>query len=433
MGFSEIYKSNNFRARKIVWLSFLILDMHLHRTSQLEILRSLRKRGHDTRLIAMRSKNVFPNRNSEVRITSVPLRYVPAISPLMFAIMTFFLLPFYIIVSKPDFIITEPDLPIFSFISALPFSRCKRTKLVLDIRSIPVETVGFRGFHQKFWFSVSILVAKKLFDGMTIITPLMRKEICNTFEIDSCNVGTWSSGVDTRLFSPENYTSEGVELKRKLGLPGRFVVFYHGVFSATRGLKEAVESMKILRSDYPNVVLFLLGTGPIVSMLKHVVQKEGLQEYVIIHDPVDYAEVPKFVEMSDVCIIPLPDHPYWRFQCPLKLLEYLAMEKVVILTDIPAHRAVIGEAKCGVYISSVNPMEIAKAIEHVQLNKDSLDELGKIGREIVKREYTWEKVAVRLENYLLSIYEPRKNRSNSCQKAYDFALQNHETNSLQQK
>jgi hypothetical protein len=41
------------------------------------------------------------------------------------------------------------------------------------------------------------------------------------------------------------------------------------------------------------------------------------------------------------------------------------MEKAVILTDIPAHRAVIGEAKCGVYISSVNPMEIAKAIEYV--------------------------------------------------------------------
>jgi len=404
MSFSEIGKSNNFRARKIVWLSFLILDMNLHRTSQLEILRSLKKRGHDTSLIAIRSKNVFPTRNSEVRITSVPLRYVPAISPLMFAIIAFFFLPFYIIVSKPDFIITEPDLPIFSFIPALPFSWFKRTKLVLDIRSIPVETVGFRGFQQKFWFGVSILVAKKLFDGMTTITPQMRKEICSTFQIDPCNVGIWSSGVDIRRFSPKNYTSKGVELKRRLGLSGRFVVLYHGVFTATRGLKEALDGVKLLRSDYPNVVLFLLGTGPIVSMLKNVVQKEGLQEHVIIHDPVDYAEVPKFIEISDVCIVPLPDHPYWRFQCPLKLLEYLAMEKVVILTDIPAHRTIIGEAKCGVYISSVNPTEIAKAIEYVYLNKGSLKERGKIGREIVKREYTWEKVAGRLGNYLLSIY-----------------------------
>jgi glycosyltransferase involved in cell wall biosynthesis len=84
------------------------------------------------------------------------------------------------------------------------------------------------------------------------------------------------------------------------------------------------------------------------------------------------------------------------------------MEKAVILTDILAHRAVIGEAKCGIYISSVKPMEIANAIEYVYLNRDTLEERGKIGREIVKREYTWEKVAGKLENYLLSIDELRE-------------------------
>jgi glycosyltransferase involved in cell wall biosynthesis len=175
------------------------------------------------------------------------------------------------------------------------------------------------------------------------------------------------------------------------------------VFSATRGLQETIRALKILKHRYSNAVLFLLGTGPIVSNLKALIQKEDLQDNVIIHNPIYHLEVPKFIGISDVCIVPLPYHPYWRFQSPLKLLEYLAMEKVVILTDIPAHRTVIGEAKCGVYISSLNPMEIAKAIEYVYLNKDSLKEWGKIGREIVKREYTWEKVAGSLEKYLLSI------------------------------
>jgi len=79
------------------------------------------------------------------------------------------------------------------------------------------------------------------------------------------------------------------------------------------------------------------------------------------------------------------------------------MEKVVILTDIPAHRAVIGEAKCGIYLSSVKPIEIAEKIEYAYLDKASLKEWGKIGREIIKKEYTWDKVARDLENYLLSI------------------------------
>jgi glycosyltransferase involved in cell wall biosynthesis len=339
---------------------------------------------------------------------------------MMYSVTLLFLLPLLVVFSRPDFVIMEPDVSALGSIPTILVSKFKRVKFVLDIRSTPVEIVGFRGSIRKIWFSVSVLLAKKLFDGMTIITPLMKKEVCSRFNINPAKVGVWTSGVSDSLFNPQNLISESAELKRKLGLIGKFVVFYHGVFTATRGLQETIKAMKILKHRYSNAVLFLLGTGSIVSNLQTLIQKEDLQDNVIIHNPIGHLEVPKFVGMSDVCIVPLPYHPYWRFQSPLKLLEYLAMEKVVILTDIPAHRAVIGEAKCGVYISSVNPMEIAKAIEYVYLNKDSLKERGKIGREIIKREYTWEIVAGSLEDYLLSICEPRKNRSNSCHKRLKF-------------
>jgi len=331
----------------------------------------------------------------------------------MFTLVLFFFLPISIIISKPDRVILSPDVSILGSLPGLLISQFKKVKFVLDIRSIPVETVGFRGFLHRFWFSVSVLIAKKVFDGITIITPAMKKEICNAFDVDPDRVGVWTSGVSDSLFNPENLTAKRLELKRKLGLTGKFVVFYHGVFTATRGLTETIEAMKILRRKHPNIVFFLLGTGPTVTMLRALIQKENLQENVIITNPVNQSEVPKYIGICDIGIVPLPDHPYWRFQSPLKLLEYLAMEKVVILTDIPAHRAVIGEAKCGLYISSVKPMEIAKAIEYAYLNKENLEEWGKNGREIVKEKFTWKKVARDLENYLLSIDELRKNRSNS--------------------
>ena len=175
------------------------------------------------------------------------------------------------------------------------------------------------------------------------------------------------------------------------------------MFTATRGLTQTIEAVKILKRKYPKIIFLLLGTGPIVNMLRSLVKKEGLEQNIVINDPVDQVEVPNFISMCDVGIVPLPDHPYWRSQSPLKLLEYLAMEKVVILTDIPAHRSVIGEAKCGIYISTIEPIEIAKAIEYAYLNKVSLHEWGRIGREIVKKKYTWEKVALDLQEYLLSI------------------------------
>lgn len=410
---SALRRLIDFQKITILWVSPTTLDIFLHITALLDILRQFAKLGHKVTLIAVRSRDVSRIKNPQVRMIIVPLRFVPVVSPIMFAIVLFFFLPISIIISKPDRVILSPDVSILGSLPGLLISRFKKVKFVLDIRSIPVETVGFRGFLHRFWFSVSVLISKKSFDGITIITPAMKKEICNGFDVDPDKVGVWTSGVSDSLFNPENLTAKRLELKRKLGLTGKFVVFYHGVFTATRGLTETIEAVKILRRKHPNIVFFLLGNGPLGTMLRALIQKENLQENVIITNPVNQSEVPKFIGICDIGIVPLPDHPYWRFQSPLKLLEYLAMEKVVILTDIPAHRAVIGEAKCGLYISSVKPMEIAKAIEYAYLNKEKLEEWGKIGREIVKENFTWEKVARDLENYLLYIDELRKNRSNS--------------------
>jgi len=396
-------KPNNSRERKILWVSPLILDIHFHKTSQLEMLNSLAKRGYNTRLVSVHSQNEIRSENPQVRITSIPLRYVPIISPIMFAVVVFFLLPYHIIVSKPDYIITEPDISIFGFASAFPFSMSKRMKLILDVRSTPVETRGFRGYLQTLCFTASVLIARKFFNGMTIITPLMKEEVCKKFNMDPNFVGVWSSGVSAILFNPNSYVSEGKELRRKLGLSKKFVVLYHGAFSANRGLTETIEAMRIVKHAYSNVILFLLGNGPAANCLKDLIRMKGLQDNVIIHNSVEYAEVPKYIAMSDVGIVPLPNHPYWRFQCPLKLLEYLAMKKVVIATDIPANQLVIGREKCGVYISSIEPAEIAEAIAYTYENREKLAGWGASGRTIIDEKYRWVKKAENLESYMLSI------------------------------
>ncbi|KON32442.1 MAG: hypothetical protein AC479_07500 [miscellaneous Crenarchaeota group-6 archaeon AD8-1] len=397
--------TNNFREKKMVWIQPTSRDKALHKMADLEVLNQLAKRKYSIYIIKTTPKINEPSRleNSLVHIISIPLKHLPMILPVMRTFFLLFLLPVQILTTKLDFIIEAPDVSILSFIPILILSKMKKVKLILDIRTVPVETIGFRGFMLKFWFVASIIVAKQFFDGITIITSSMKKEICTRFHINPKKVGIWTSGVSLELFDPFKYVSERLDFKSKLGLSEKFVVFYHGVFTNTRGLTQTIEAMKILQNKYPDVILFLLGRGPIASNLRSLIRENGLQNNVIIHDAVDQSEVPKFISMCNVGIVPLPDHPHWRHQSPLKLLEYLAMKKVVILTDIPAHRAVIGKNECGLYISSIKPIEIAEAIENAYMNKLNLESWGRVGREIVREKYTWEKVAVDLENYLLSI------------------------------
>jgi glycosyltransferase involved in cell wall biosynthesis len=371
----------------------------------LELLKALAERGHNTTLVASTSRSTFQIGDPRIKIIAIPIRRAPIISRIVYSVILFFLLPIHIIVDKPDFVVMDPEMYVISSIPTLLISRARllRTKFVLDIKSKPVEVKSFRGRLFEFCFNVSILEAKQLFQGMTVITSLMKSELCNKFHIDQSKVGVWTSGVPIGLFNPRNSFEESMKLRKELGLTEKFIVFYHGVFTASRGLAPALDALRIVNQKYPNVVCFLLGTGPAVSDLEKLIQQKNLQHNVIIHNPVSYEDVPKFIGLSNLCIIPLPNNSYWTFQSPMKLLEYLAMEKVVLATDIPAHRVIMGNEKCCIYLRSVDPIEIAKSIEYAYVNEDKLNNWGKVGRKIVEDKYTWNKVAEEVEHYLLSI------------------------------
>jgi glycosyltransferase involved in cell wall biosynthesis len=395
-------KSHVSKKRSLLWASYTLLDRSLNKAALIDILKGLSSLGYETSLIALYSNTKAQSEKPPTRTILVPLRSFPFLQPVMYTGVLSVLLPLKILLYNPDFVILEPDVHVMSAFTGLLVSKIKKTKFILDIRSIPVETAGFRGFMQKFWFSISVSIAKKFFNGITIITPMMRDEICNQFNIDKSSVGVWTTGVSSSIFDAKNFKNTS-ELRKNLGLTGKFIVFYHGVFSPSRGLQETVETIKIIRTKYPDIVFFLLGAGTATGALKSLVHEYGLEDNVIIHNPVEHTAVPEFIAMSDVCIIPLPLNNFWRFQCPLKLLEYLSMEKVVIASDLPAHRIVMGDKKCGIYVSSVVPTELAKCIEYAYKNQDQLKEWGKSGLQIIKDRYDWEKVAQDLERYLLTL------------------------------
>jgi glycosyltransferase involved in cell wall biosynthesis len=387
----------NSRKKKIVWVSSLILDLDHHKTTQIEVLQALARRGYEVNLVASYSREKNQDELSDVHAILIPLRYIPLLSAFFYAAALLIYLPLLFLRLKPDFVIIEPNPTSLSLAPIFPFPKASRPKIVLDIRTTPVS--GARGHLKVLFFGITLYIAKRYFQGITIITDAMKKEVCKKYELDPKLVGVWTSGVSPTLFKPERYSRN--EIRSKLGLEDRFVVFYHGAFSKTRGIIETVKGIKELKNDYPEVVLFLLGTGS--AHLKEMADELGIQKMFVAHNSVAYQEVPKYIAMSDVGIVPLPNLSDWRFQCPLNLLEYLAMKKVVIATDIPANREVLGNSKCGIYVSSVDPKEIAQAIVYAYENRERIPMWGSYGRTIVEERYTWAKVAENFDSYLSSI------------------------------
>jgi len=389
----------------ILWVTQLHFDSQLSCTSRLEMSQSLTRLGHRVQLVAALArrgnKQAYQKR---VGVSLIPIINKPILSAVTFQLRLIpYLVAYFLTKGLPDIIVVD-NRTFWLFIPIAGISRfglC-RTRIVLDIRSVPVEQSGLKARIEETTYGLSILCTKYILDGLTVITPTLREEICNKFGLRPERVGIWSSGVSLDLFNPRLLKPLPHDFLRN----SRFVVMYHGVLTPNRGLQQTINAIARLRDRCP-VLLFLLGEGPAQAELEALVREHKLKANVLLHPTVPYEEVPRYIACCDVAIIPLPKLNWWTVSSPLKLMEYLAMEKPVIATDIDAHRSVMGTAECVRYISNNCPEEIAQAIWDLYQQRDRLYEKGKAGRKIVKDRFTWEAQARNLEAYLYKVIDGR--------------------------
>lgn len=269
-----------------------------------------------------------------------------------------------------------------------------RCQFVHDVRTVPVKEDQGKSYYH---YAGSLNYAKRYFDGLTTITEPLREKICSEFSFPSDQIAVWTSGVDIDHFHPLIES----ELRRELGLDGEFVVFYHGSIHENRGVVELAEAFDFLR-DLEEIRLLIVGGGNQWERLESTVKQKKLDQ-VILKPSVPYREIPRWIALADLCAVPLPDHPWWQVSSPLKLMEYLAMGKPILLTDMAAHRTVIPNDENVFYVSGAVPEIFAEGIRRAFHQRERFAELGKWGRQYAVSELTWEKQAKILKEYLQQV------------------------------
>jgi glycosyltransferase involved in cell wall biosynthesis len=274
----------------------------------------------------------------------------------------------------------------------------------MDIRSIPVEVNSFLNRLGKFIFHLNIYLAKHFFNGITVISPSMKRYIAEKYSIDKEKIGIWSSGVNTEHFDPARFDEHRIkEQKQKLSLYDKFVIMYHGVLTSSRGLQETIAAISLLKDSHKDIIFLVLGDGVAKPILQRLIRDYQVNGNVRLMGVIPYNEIPYYLSICDVGILPFPDLIWWRVSSPLKLMEYLAMEKPVIATDIEAHRDIIDSSRCAFSIPDNSPAEIESSILSAYDQRHSLCVYGKLGRKIVVQEYTWDNQTLNLINFLCSL------------------------------
>jgi glycosyltransferase involved in cell wall biosynthesis len=104
---------------------------------------------------------------------------------------------------------------------------------------------------------------------------------------------------------------------------------------------------------------------------------EALNEYLsqsIFHGipikvtgSVPHSQIKKYLSDIDIGVIPYQQSSYNDNRFPIKILEYASVKCLILVSDIPAHRAILDESKA-VFFNPNNPDSLHEAVSWIRLN-----------------------------------------------------------------
>ena len=149
------------------------------------------------------------------------------------------------------------------------------------------------------------------------------------------------------------------------------------------GLQTMLQAVPLLLKEIPNLKVHIIGGGDFFPHMKKMAEEMGIEEYLNCTDIIPYEQVSKYIAMADICVAPMLDD----VGTPNKVLEYIAMGKPTISTDLPGLKALFDDNTI-VYYHPGDKHELADRILELYQNPEKRTALSISAKELY-RQYHW--------------------------------------------
>jgi glycosyltransferase involved in cell wall biosynthesis len=180
---------------------------------------------------------------------------------------------------------------------------------------------------------------------------------------------------------------------------------YVGTLTRVRRLAFIVRVLALVTKELPDVKLYLVGSGDDPrdeQELTDEAARLNISTSLVLVGQLPHAQALRYVLEADICVSPFFPTPILNSTSPTKLVEYMAMGKVVVANDHPEQRLVIEESGAG-YCVAWNEDAFANAIVRLFGAPDLARAMGARGRRWVMEHRAYGAIANLVEHELLSV------------------------------
>jgi len=215
------------------------------------------------------------------------------------------------------------------------------------------------------------------------------------------------NGVDLDRFNPSKWNTERDKLRSKHGWQDKTIVFYAGYLDEVNGIAALLEATRNLSEKAAvRVKVVIAGKGPRAGAVDDAArQYPSRLEFLgsVAHDA-----MPAYYAASDVFVIPRPPFRPAETLLPMKLLEAMAMEKTVLVSDVGGMTDVVQDSHNGMLFAKGDTAALTERLESCAELTPSMNELGKAARVTVKDRFCWKTSRAQLSELFEAIVNQQK-------------------------
>jgi glycosyltransferase involved in cell wall biosynthesis len=175
-----------------------------------------------------------------------------------------------------------------------------------------------------------------------------------------------------------------------------FTIGYAGHLYPWKGVELIVEAVMAL----PDSQALIVGgheREPDLARIRQLATQLDCASRVTLTGPVPPADVAARLRQADVLVLPNPRSAISsEFTSPLKLFEYMAADRPIVASDLPAFREILRDGENALLVEPGNPQALVAGLTRIRDDRALGARLARQARDDV-RKFTWARRAERLE------------------------------------
>lgn len=272
-------------------------------------------------------------------------------------------------------------------------ARLVGARFVFDVRDLyPESAIELGVIRNRALIWVLRRIERMMYRGADLtvaVTEGIERYVVGT-GIAPARVARVTNGVNTEQFQ---YRAAGRAIRGEWGLEEKFIVQYAGLIGMAQGLDTILDTAELLR-DRREIVFVLIGEGIEKERLVERAAVMGLKNVRFIAGQ-SLDRVPDLMSAADVGLALKKKVPLNQGAIPVKMFEYMACSRPVIVGGAAEAEAILRAADAGLCIDPTEPKQVAQAVLDLYKDPERAARLGQNGRAFVARHFSRKRLSDR--------------------------------------